>query len=103
VSSNHTLIETAYAGSERLDCQLGVKGLPVPPLVDPATHLHRRHCLAVVLRVVCGGASWVGVGLRGHQVPDSKTPIDLYTYDTAPFTLDDYDMPFFSREASGFN
>ncbi len=36
-----------------------------------------------------------------RQVPDSKTPIDLYTYDTAPFTLDDYDMPFFAREASG--
>ena len=35
-------------------------------------------------------------------MPDSKTPIDLYTYDTAPFTLDDYEMAFFARDTAGF-
>jgi hypothetical protein len=30
------------------------------------------------------------------KVPDSKTPLDLYTYDTSAFHLDDLDMPFVS-------
>ena len=36
------------------------------------------------------------------KVPDSKTPLDLYTYDTHAFALDDLDMKFFSPTGSTF-
>jgi len=36
------------------------------------------------------------------QVPDSKTPLDLYTYDTYAFHLDDYDMKFMKPHEESF-
>ena len=36
------------------------------------------------------------------KVPDSKTPLDLYTYDTYAFDLDDLEMKFMSRFGNTF-
>jgi len=36
------------------------------------------------------------------KVPDSKTPLDLYTYDTEAFHLDDYNMKFLEPFGSTF-
>ena len=36
------------------------------------------------------------------QVPDSKTPLDLYTYDTYAFHLDDYDVEFMKPHEESF-
>ena len=40
--------------------------------------------------------------MEGAQVPDSKTPLDLYTYDTHAFDLDDYEMKFMAPFCHSF-
>ena len=40
--------------------------------------------------------------MEGAQVPDSKTPLDLYTYDTHAFDLDDYEMKFMAPFGHSF-